>query len=104
MNIPLLKAWFSKEKRDLPWRQTDDPYKIWISEVMLQQTQVAVVVPYFLRWIARFPTIHDLAKSSLDEVIKYWEGLGYYSRVRYLHEGARYLVNHFNGRLCGSSA
>ena len=99
MNIPLLKAWFSKEKRDLPWRQTDDPYKIWISEVMLQQTQVAVVVPYFLRWIARFPTIHDLAKSSLDEVIKYWEGLGYYSRGRYLHEGARYLVNHFNGRL-----
>ncbi len=94
-----LKAWFTAEKRDLPWRQTADPYAIWISEVMLQQTQVAVVIPYFLAWMQRFPTICHLAKASLDEVIKAWEGLGYYSRVRHLHEAAKYLVEHFDGQL-----
>lgn len=94
-----LKNWFTSEKRDLPWRQTQDPYAIWISEVMLQQTQVAVVIPYFLHWMERFPTIHHLAKASLDEVIKSWEGLGYYSRVRHLHEAAKYLVDHFQGQL-----
>ena len=66
---------------------------------MLQQTQVAVVIPYFLHWMQRFPTIHHLAKASLDEVVKAWEGLGYYSRVRHLHEAAKYLVEHFNGQL-----
>lgn len=94
-----LKAWFIAEKRDLPWRQTTDPYAIWISEVMLQQTQVAVVIPYFLSWMQRFPSIHHLAQASLDEVIKAWEGLGYYSRVRHLHEAAHYLVEHFGGQL-----
>lgn len=99
MDIPSLKAWFTAEKRDLPWRQTEDPYAIWISEIMLQQTQVAVVIPYFLNWMQRFPTIQDLAQASLDEVIKTWEGLGYYSRARYLYEAAKYLVVHFNGQL-----
>lgn len=94
-----LKAWFTEKKRDLPWRQTEDPYAIWVSEVMLQQTQVAVVIPYFLHWMQRFPTIHHLAQASLDEVIKSWEGLGYYSRVRCLHEAARYLVENFHGQL-----
>ncbi len=99
LDFTQLKIWFTAEKRDLPWRQTTDPYAIWISEVMLQQTQVAVVLPYFLRWMKRFPTIRHLAAASLDEVIKAWEGLGYYSRARHLHEGARYLVQHFNGQL-----
>ena len=94
-----LIAWFSEEKRDLPWRQTVDPYAIWISEVMLQQTQVAVVIPYFLNWMQRFPTIRLLAEASLDEVIKAWEGLGYYSRVRHLHEAAKVLVEDFNGQI-----
>src|ERR1700761_5667861 len=79
-----LKAWFMDQKRDLPWRQTIDPYAIWVSEIMLQQTQVSVVIPYFLNWMKRFPTIRHLAEASLDEVIKAWEGLGYYSRARHL--------------------
>jgi A/G-specific adenine glycosylase len=99
LEIEKLKNWFLTEKRDLPWRQNPSPYFVWISEVMLQQTQVAVVVPYFLRWIERFPTIQDLAEATLDEVIKTWEGLGYYSRARYLHEGAKFILAYFNGEL-----
>lgn len=94
-----LKNWFIVEKRDLPWRQTSDPYAIWVSEIMLQQTQVVVVIPYFLNWMQRFPSIRHLAAASLDEVIKAWEGLGYYSRVRHLHESAQYLVKHFDGQM-----
>jgi A/G-specific adenine glycosylase len=94
-----LKEWFNQEKRELPWRQTTDPYAVWISEVMLQQTQVSVVIPYYLHWMDRFPSIQALACSPLDEVIKAWEGLGYYARARHLHEGAQTLVNHFDGKL-----
>lgn len=94
-----LKAWFLLNKRDLPWRIHADPYKIWISEIMLQQTQVTVVIPYFLRWIERFPTILALAEASLDEVLKLWEGLGYYSRARYLHQGAKDVVEKYGGVL-----
>lgn len=94
-----LKAWFLDQKRDLPWRDNPTPYAVWVSEVMLQQTQVAVVIPYFLRWMERFPTIHALAQAPVDEVIKLWEGLGYYSRARNLHEGARMVVDQFAGRL-----
>jgi A/G-specific adenine glycosylase len=94
-----LKYWFIEKKRDLPWRQTCDPYAIWISEIMLQQTQVAVVIPYFLNWMRRFPNVRLLAEASLDEVIKSWEGLGYYSRARHLHEAAKYLVEHFEGEI-----
>lgn len=94
-----LKAWFLQTKRDMPWRENPTPYAVWVSEVMLQQTQVAVVVPYFLRWMERFPTVHTLAKASLDEVIKMWEGLGYYSRARNLHQGARIVVERFGGIL-----
>src|ERR1700722_3016139 len=99
LDFTQLKAWFVAKKRDLPWRQTTDPYAIWVSEVMLQQTQVGVMLPYFLRWMNRFPTIDQLAEASLDEVIKLWEGLGYYSRARHLHEGAKYLLQHFDGQL-----
>lgn len=94
-----LIEWFNAEKRELPWRIAPTPYAVWVSEVMLQQTQVSVVVPYFLRWMERFPTLEHLAKASLEEVIKLWEGLGYYSRARNLYSGARYVVEHFNGTI-----
>lgn len=93
----LLKEWFIDEKRDLPWRNNPSPYQVWISEVMLQQTQVSVVIPYFDRWMHRFPTIQLLAEASVDEVIKIWEGLGYYSRVRNIHEAAKYVVEVHQG-------
>ncbi len=99
LDIDRLKTWFLTQKRDLPWRQIEDPYAIWVSEIMLQQTQVAVVIPYFLNWISYFPTIHHLAEASLDEVLKAWEGLGYYSRARNLHEAAKYVVKYFYGQL-----
>jgi len=94
-----LISWFQQKKRDLPWRQHISPYAVWISEVMLQQTQVSVVIPYFERWMQRFPTVQDLAAATLDEVIKFWEGLGYYSRARNLHEGAKTLCEKFDANL-----
>lgn len=96
--LPRLKAWFQSTKRELPWRKEPTPYAVWISEVMLQQTQVNVVIPYFEKWIEKYPTVEALAKASLDDVIKSWEGLGYYSRARNLHAGARYLVEHHRGK------
>ncbi len=98
-NISQLKNWFLDRRRDLPWRQDPTPYAVWVSEVMLQQTQVAVVIPYFVRWMQRFPTVEALAEVSVDEVIKLWEGLGYYSRARNLHAGARYVVDALGGVL-----
>lgn len=99
INFKKLKSWFLNEKRDLPWRYNPSPYGVWVSEVMLQQTQVAVVIPYYERWMKRFPTIKDLAEAQLDEVIKLWEGLGYYSRARCLHEGAQYVQQNHQGIL-----
>ncbi len=94
------KEWFKEQQRDLPWRQEPrDPYHVWISEVMLQQTQVAVVMPYYERWLNAFPTIEALANAKRDQVIKLWEGLGYYSRARNLHEAAQYLLAHHQGKL-----
>lgn len=100
-NIDLLslRQWFLSHKRDLPWRNQPSPYAVWVSEVMLQQTQVSVVIPYFERWLNLFPDIPTLAKASLDQVIKAWEGLGYYSRARHLHEAANYLVKNYQGKL-----
>ncbi|HXG60332.1 MAG TPA: NUDIX domain-containing protein, partial [Planctomycetota bacterium] len=89
MRTARLRAWFRRAARDLPWRRTKHPYAIWVSEVMLQQTQVATVVPYYERWMKRFPTVRALARASLDEVLKVWEGLGYYARARNLHRAAR---------------
>lgn len=99
INIEPLRKWFLSAKRDLPWRTNPTPYAVWVSEVMLQQTQVAVVIPYFERWMARFSSIQSLAEAPLDAVIKQWEGLGYYSRARNLHAGAQYVVEHFGGEL-----
>jgi A/G-specific adenine glycosylase len=94
----LLLAWYADHQRDLPWRHTRDPYHIWVAEVMLQQTQVATVIPYYERFLARFPTVRALAAASLDEVLKLWEGLGYYARARHLHAAARKVMSEFGGR------
>ena len=96
-----LSAWWRKGDRDMPWRQTRDPYAIWVSEVMLQQTQVATVIPYYRRWLERFPDVGALARAPLDDVLKCWEGLGYYSRARNLHKAAAHVVSRFGGRLPG---
>jgi A/G-specific adenine glycosylase len=87
-----LLPWFRKHQRPLPWRRTRDPYPIWVSEIMLQQTQVATVVPYFERFLQSFPTLPDLAAAPEREVLKHWQGLGYYRRVRDLHRSAGLLV------------
>jgi A/G-specific adenine glycosylase len=86
-------------RRDLPWRRRRDPYAVWVSEIMLQQTQVATVVPYFERWMARFPDVQTLAAAALDDVLKVWEGLGYYARARNLHRAARLVVERHGGSL-----
>ncbi|MEE4355737.1 MAG: A/G-specific adenine glycosylase [Desulfococcaceae bacterium] len=83
-----LLNWYKKNQRDLPWRKTDDPYRIWVSEVMLQQTRVATVIPYYERFIRRFPEPESLGAADLQEVLKIWEGLGYYARARNLHRAA----------------
>jgi len=95
-----LLRWAEKHLRDLPWRiEPRDPYRVWISEMMLQQTQVATVIPYFRRFTERFPTVQALAAAPLDDVLKLWEGLGYYARARNLHRAARKVVAEFDGRL-----
>jgi A/G-specific adenine glycosylase len=95
-NTELLQ-WFEKVKRDLPWRETKNPYKIWISEIILQQTRVDQGLPYYERFIAAFPEIQDLANANEDEVLKLWEGLGYYSRARNLHFTAKIVANELRG-------
>lgn len=94
-----LLDWFARHKRDLPWRRTYAPYHVWISEIMLQQTQMERGVEYFKRWLERFPDVHSLADAGEDEVLKLWEGLGYYSRARNLHKAARMVRDRHHGRL-----
>jgi A/G-specific adenine glycosylase len=94
-----LLAWFAREGRDLPWRRSRDPWHVWVSEIMLQQTQVERVRDYFTRFIARFPTVADLAGAREQEVLRLWEGLGYYRRARQLHEAARVVVAEHDGRV-----
>jgi A/G-specific adenine glycosylase len=94
-----LLAWWDAGHRDLPWRESNDPYEIWVAEIMLQQTQVKTVIPYFRRWRIRFPDVATLASASLDDVLKQWEGLGYYSRARNLHAAAQMIVSEFGGSL-----
>jgi A/G-specific adenine glycosylase len=99
-----LRRWFLEVKRDLPWRHEPTPYQVWVSEVMLQQTQVAVVIPYYKRWMERWPTVAQLAEAPIEAVIKQWEGLGYYQRARSLHAGARYVMEHCGGKLPETAA
>lgn len=94
----ILLDWYAREGRDLPWRRTRDPYRIWLSEVILQQTRVAQGTEYYLRFTERFPDVASLAAASEDEVLKLWQGLGYYSRARNLHAAARQIVERFGGR------
>lgn len=92
-----LVEWFHREKRDLPWRRTKDPYKIWVSEVMLQQTRVDTVIPYYHRFIEKYPSIEALAYADEEELLKMWEGLGYYSRARNLQSGVKEVVEKYGG-------
>jgi A/G-specific adenine glycosylase len=93
----VLIGWYLKNKRELPWRLTSDPYHIWLSEIMLQQTRIEQGLPYYLRFSKAFPTVFDLAAAPLEKVLKLWQGLGYYSRARNLHESAKYIAEELNG-------
>lgn len=95
--VQSLLDWYDRHKRPLLWRESTDPYSIWVSEVMLQQTRVDQATPYFDRFISRFPNVHTLAEADQQEVLKYWEGLGYYSRARNLHNGAKQVITVHNG-------
>ena len=99
-----LLRWYDANRRDLPWRRTRDPYAIWISETMLQQTRVEAVIPYYERFLARFPTVKDLATADVEDVYERWAGLGYYSRARNLHAAARQVVEDWDGRLPDDAA
>ena len=93
-----LKTWYTKFFRTLPWRETRDPYHIWISEIMLQQTTVVAVVPYFEKFLKRFPTVQELATADESEVLRFWEGLGYYSRARNIHKSAKHVTSELAGK------
>jgi A/G-specific adenine glycosylase len=93
-----LLAWFDHHRRDLPWRASRDPYRIWVAEIMLQQTRIATVIPYYNRFLAQFPTVESLAGARPQEVLKFWAGLGYYSRARNLHKTAKEIVARHAGR------
>lgn len=92
-----LTYWYLQNKRDLPWRKTHEPYQIWLSEIMLQQTRIEQGLPYYKKFISAYPTVFDLANAPQDEVMKLWQGLGYYSRARNLHETAKYVAFELNG-------
>ncbi len=106
----ILIAWYERNGRSLPWRETRDPYRIWLSEVILQQTRVAQGMDYYLRFTERFPNVASLAAADEDSVLKLWQGLGYYSRARNLHAAARQVMEQFgeifrrNSKTCGRCA
>ncbi|HEY5499838.1 MAG TPA: A/G-specific adenine glycosylase, partial [Bacteroidales bacterium] len=89
----LLSEWYKSNKRDLPWRKTTDPYQIWLSEIILQQTRVEQGLPYYESMLIRFPDIRTLAESPLDDLLKLWQGLGYYSRARNMHSAAKQVMS-----------
>ena len=93
----LLQWWDSHGRKDLPWQQQPTPYRVWVSEIMLQQTQVTTVIPYFQRFMTRFPTVEALAAASADEVLHHWSGLGYYARARNLHQAAHIICEQHDG-------
>src|ERR1700680_1018937 len=92
-----LLGWFAESQRDLPWRRTRDPYRIWLSEIMLQQTRVAAVIPYYERFLSAFPNMQTLARAKTDRVLANWAGLGYYSRARNLQRAAKEMVSRHAG-------
>ena len=95
----LILSWYDEGHRSLPWRMTRDPYRIWVSEIMLQQTRAETVVSYYDRFLARYPTVKDLADAPQEELLKMWEGLGYYSRARSLQKAAKEIVDTYGGQL-----
>ena len=97
--VSSLLPWWDNHRVDLPWRKNRDPYAVWVSEIMLQQTQITTVIPYYERWLIRLPTVESLAQAPLAEVLKLWEGLGYYSRARNLHAAAQTVMQAYNGRI-----
>ncbi len=92
-----LLEWFAKHRRDLPWRASRDPYRVWVAEIMLQQTRIAAVIPYYERFLERFPDVQSLAGAPIDDVLRLWSGLGYYSRARNLHRAAQQIVSEHRG-------
>ncbi|MEL7223063.1 MAG: hypothetical protein AAGJ93_17195 [Bacteroidota bacterium] len=99
-----LLSWYQQNKRDLPWRHTTDPYKIWLSEIILQQTRVVQGMPYYQKFVAEFPTVFDLAAADEQQVLRLWQGLGYYSRARNLHACAKMVVEEYNGKFPQTAA
>ena len=95
----MLLRWYSQNKRNLPWRDIHDPYKTWLSEVMLQQTQVNTVIPYYNKWIAKYPTLLSVAETQIDDLLKLWEGLGYYSRCRNFFNSCQIIMNEYGGKI-----
>ena len=95
----ILLRWYDNNKRDLPIRLTKDPYKIWISEIMLQQTQMKTAIPYYIRWIDKFPTLESVAKAKSDRILKLWEGLGYYRRCLNFHKASKIVIDKYDGRI-----
>ena len=95
----ILIKWYYKNKREMPWRKTNDPYKIWLSEIMLQQTQVKTATPYYIKWIKNYPTIESVANSDLDNLLKIWEGLGYYNRCKNFYKSTKIIVKKFQSLL-----
>ena len=98
ITLPLLK-WYDTDHRKLPWRENKDPYRIWVSEIMLQQTRVEAVKPYYARFMEKFPTVEALAEAEDDVLLKCWEGLGYYSRARNLKKAATMIMEEYHGRM-----
>jgi len=94
-----LLDWYARAARDLPWRRQPSPYAVWVSEIMAQQTRVETAIPYFLRWMERFPNVETLASASQQEVLATWEGLGYYSRARNLHRAAQKIISEYQGNI-----
>ena len=103
VNIPAwtlqLLAWYDVHKRALPWRESKDPYRIWVSEIMSQQTRIEAMRPYYEQWMRQFPTMEDLAAADEDTVVRAWQGLGYYSRARNLRLGVQEVVNKYGGQV-----
>ena len=95
----ILITWYDDKKYSFPWRETSNPYYIWVSEIMLQQTQVNTVIPFYNAWIKKFPTLNDVAKASDEEIFKYWEGLGYYQRALNLRDACITIINHYNSEI-----
>ena len=94
-----LITWYNNDKQSMPWRDDKNIYHIWLSEIMLQQTQITTVIPYYIKWLKQFPTIHDVASAPEDDILKLWEGLGYYSRALNFHQACKTIIKVYDGEI-----